>query len=75
MFRIHAGTEQEVRDIRAELLDLGVPSEVDIKTRLIAVEVPAHTDIRPILDYLVVGQELKRFDFEEGALRHPFSDR
>lgn len=70
VFRIHASSDAEISKIREELLDLGLPSEVDIGVRLIAVEVPADADIRPVLDYLVLGQEAERFDFEEGALRH-----
>jgi hypothetical protein len=74
VFRIHAESDQQVAKIREELLGLGTPSEVDSKTYLIAVEVPANADISPILDYLVVGQDSSRFDFEEGALRHAIPD-
>jgi Domain of unknown function (DUF4265) len=74
VFRIHAENEQQIAKIREKLLELGAPSEVDAKTRLIAVEVPAHADIRPLLDYLVTGQESQRFDFEEGVLRHAIPD-
>lgn len=74
VFRIHTGSDQQIAKIREKLLDLGMPSEVDGKTRLIAVEVPADADIRPMLDYLVAGQESLRFDFEEGALRHTIPD-
>jgi hypothetical protein len=42
-----------------------------MRTRLVALEVPVGADTRPGLDYLVLGQESERFDFEEGALRHP----
>ncbi len=70
VFRIHADSDADVAKIREELLDLGLPHEVDIKVRVIAVGIPVGSDIRPVLDYLVVGQESERFDFEEGALRH-----
>lgn len=70
VFRIHAGNDLEIAKIREELLDLGVPSEVDRNACLIAMEIPAGADIKPVLDYLVLGQESERFDFEEGALRH-----
>lgn len=70
VFRIHADSEREVARIREELLDLGTPSEVDIKTRLVALEVPADAGIRAVLDYLISGQESQRFDIEEGVLRH-----
>ena len=70
VFRIHAASDQEVTGIRADLLSLGLPSETDMRTRLIAVEVPVGADIRRVLDYLVKGQDSERFDFEEGALRH-----
>ena len=74
VFRIHASNEREAAAIREELLELGTPSEVDIKTRLIALEIPLAADIRPVLNYLIVGQESNRFDFEEGALRHAIPD-
>lgn len=74
VFRIHTESDQQVAKIREELLDLGMPSEVDRKSRLIAVEVPADADIRPLLDYLVVGQDSLRFDFEEAVLRHSIPD-
>ena len=74
VFRVHAASDAEIARIREELLDLGIPSEVDSKTRLIALEVPMSSDIRPILNYLVLGQESGRFDFEEGVLRHALPD-
>ena len=70
VFRIRAATEADLGRIREELLDLGLPSEVDSKLLLVAVEVPINADIRPLLNYLVEGQESARFDFEEAALRH-----
>lgn len=70
VFRIHASDDAGIAKVREELLDFGLPSEVNRDVRLIAVEVPAAADIRPVLDYLVVGQESERFDFEEGTLRH-----
>lgn len=70
VFRIHASSDAEISKIREEILGLGLPSEVDMVVRLIAVEVPVSADIRPVLDYLVLGQEAERFDFEEGVLRH-----
>lgn len=73
IFRIHARSDLEVEKIRGDLLDLGMPSEADARVRLVAVEVPMVADIRPVLDYLVIGQESERFDFEEGALRHTIS--
>ncbi len=73
VFRVHATSDEEIAKIREELLDLGIPSEVDRKTRLIALEVPATADIRPVLNYLVIGRTSDRFDFEEGVLRHALS--
>ncbi len=70
VFRIHAESDQDIYKIREELLDLGLPSEVDSKSKLIAIEVPLATDIRSTLDYLVTNRESQRFDFEEGVLRH-----
>jgi hypothetical protein len=70
VFRIRASTEVDLGKIREELLDLGLPSEVDLKLLLLAAEVPVGADIRPLLSYLVENQESARFDFEEAALRH-----
>jgi hypothetical protein len=70
VFRISAAHKGDIARIREELMDLGLPSEVDEKLLLIAFEVPCGVDIRPVLSYLVDNQESERFDFEEGALRH-----
>lgn len=70
VFRIHAANNLELENIREDLLSRGIPSEVNGKLLLIAIEIPACADIRPVLDYLVNGQESNRFDFEEGVLRH-----
>ena len=61
--------------IREELLGFGAPSEVDMGARLVALDVPVGVDIRPVLNYLVLGQESEWFDFEEGALRHALPGR
>lgn len=74
VFRIHASSGPEIATIREELLDLGLPSEVDKEACLIALELPVGVDIRPVLDYLVRGQESERFDFEEGVFRHALPD-
>jgi Domain of unknown function (DUF4265) len=74
VFRIHASTEIEVARVREELLDLGLPSEVDAAVRLVAVEVPVDRGIGDLLSYLMAGQEANRFDFEEGVLRHAMPD-
>jgi hypothetical protein len=74
VFRIRAKDESGLDQIRGELMDLGLPSEVDRKLLLLAVEVPFGADIRPFLEYLVTSQESERLDFEEAALRHPLPD-
>lgn len=74
VFRVYAINGRDVDGIRSDLLGFGLPSEVDLKVRLVAVEVPAAADIRVVLDYLINGQEIERFDFEEGALRHVIPD-
>jgi Domain of unknown function (DUF4265) len=70
VFRIRAATKTDLEKIREELLDLGLPSEVDLQLLLVAVEVPVSADIRPVLSYLVENQDSARFDFEEAVLRH-----
>lgn len=70
VFRLHAPDQAGIERIRGELLDLGLPSEVDKASRLVALEVPRGADIRPLLEYLMDGQASERFDFEEAVLRH-----
>lgn len=70
VFRIHVANDIELLKIREELLDLGMSSEIEQDARLIAVEVPRTTAIEPILNYLILGNEAERFDFEEIVLRH-----
>lgn len=74
VFRIRVKDESDLAKVREELLDLGLPSEVDRKLLLLAVEVPRSADIRPFLGYLVTNQEFGRLDFEEAALRHPLPE-
>jgi hypothetical protein len=74
VFRIRVKNESDLARVREELLDLGLPSEVDRQLLLLAVEVPRGADIRPFLSYLVTNQELGLLDFEEAALRHPLPE-
>ncbi len=70
VFRIFAKNRNDIPAIRAALLDLSCPSEVDAKMGLIAVEIPVGVDPVSVLDFLMEGQEIGQFDFEEGVLRH-----
>jgi hypothetical protein len=74
VFRIRVKDEGDLQKVREELLDLGLPSEVDQQLLLLAVEVPPGIDIGPFLNYLVSNQESERLDFEEAALRHPLPE-
>ena len=74
VFRIFAKNRSDIPTIRATLLDLSCPSEVDAQMGLIAVEIPTSVNPMPLLDFLMTGQEIGQFDFEEGVLRHVLAD-
>lgn len=70
VFRIHSANDIDLLKIREELIELGASSEIEQGAQLIAVEISETTEIKLILNYLVIGSENNRFDFEEAVLRH-----
>jgi hypothetical protein len=70
VFRVYVFDETKVRTVREELLSLGCESELSHVPNLIAVEVPADVAIGPFLTHLMQGSSDKRWDYQEGSLRH-----
>jgi hypothetical protein len=71
VFRIYVADQSNVQGVRDELRNLKCESELSHVPNLISVEVPADVPIRPFLSLLVQGARDKRWDYQEGSLRHP----
>jgi hypothetical protein len=71
-FRLIVFNKDETPEVRKMFLDLGCPSEL-VRDGFISLHIPGSIAIRPIAILIEQGEEDGRWDFEEGALRHPNS--
>jgi hypothetical protein len=69
VFRVYVYDESRIPLARNRFRLLGIQSEL-ADGKMFAIEIPAASDITPVLDLLMDGQEKEEWDIEEGSLRH-----
>ena len=73
VLRLYVSDMADVQIVRNSFRDLGCPSEQSHIPALIAVEIPGTVAFAPIAALLAEGEQLGRWEYEEGVLRHVFS--
>jgi hypothetical protein len=71
-FRLIVLNKDETSEVRTMFRDLGCPSEL-VSHGFIALHIPGSVTMKPIATLIEQGDEDGRWEFEEGALRHPNS--
>ena len=63
--------DASVEQLRHDLQQLNCETELCNIPGFFSVEVPASVDIRPVLDFLLKGENEGRWEYEEASVRHP----
>ena len=70
--RLYFEDDSSIESVRKELSDLGCESEVLLQKKILAVNVPSSIEYKPIKEFLEMGEQKHKWEYEESCLAHKY---